>query len=283
MNHLGNLLKEKREQAGYSLQQISKELKISQKYLSSIEDGNYKDLPSYVHCYGFVKNYINFLKLDEKKSMELFHSECPKSLFSTKPDTEEKVIFNEVNKDTCKFIIKKRIALYLIISISFIVIAGIYLFLGNNKPSINDNMVQIISSHKDNAVSQNIISDNKQSQDNGVVDNHAILVQLSDNSYAKNDNISDNISTSYPIKLKFYNTCWVNVKIDNTTEMDFIAKPGIEKDFSFKKFFIIDIGDSSAISINYNGQTIGGLGKPRESIKNLYFTISDNKLVYTKK
>ncbi|MCA1980624.1 MAG: DUF4115 domain-containing protein, partial [Calditerrivibrio sp.] len=238
-------------------------------------------LPSYVHCYGFVKNYINFLKLDEKEAMEHFLLECPKSLFSKKPDIEEKAIFNEVNGDTCKFMIKKRIVLYLIVSISFILMAGIYLLLGNNKPSTNDNMVAIIPPKQDNTVDRNPL-DNKL-QDNGVVDNHEILVQLSDNSHIKNDNRSDNLSASYPIKLKFYNTCWVNVRIDNITEMDFIAKPGVEKEFSFKKFFIIDIGDSSAISINYNGQTIGGLGKPKESVKNLYFTISDNKLVYTKK
>jgi len=119
--------------------------------------------------------------------------------------------------------------------------------------------------------------------DNSIMDNKAILSQLGDNAAANSDNRSDNNTLSInKVKLTFYNVCWVNVRIDNKTEMDFIAKPGFSKEFVFNKFFFIDIGDASAIAINYGGQTIAGLGRAREAVKNLMFTVNNGKLVYEK-
>jgi len=115
------------------------------------------------------------------------------------------------------------------------------------------------------------------------MDNKAILSQLGDNAAANSDNRSDNNTLSInKVKLTFYNVCWVNVRIDNKTEMDFIAKPGFSKEFAFNNFFFIDIGDASAIAINYGGQTIAGLGRAREAVKNLMFTVNNGKLVYEK-
>ncbi len=286
MSNLGNILKIKREDLQKQLPQVAKELKINLQYLTAIENGDYKKLPSYVHCYGFVKSYIKYLGLDEKEMMELFHQECPKTLFMPEKKDEQDNIFNEVNKDTNKHLIKKRIVFYSIISLIFIIIAIVY-FTTIKKPSSSDNS-HLTQNIQDNNQSKSI--DNTPTTiptpvitDNSILDNSAILQQLSDNSSSPKDNAQDNKTNLKNVKLSFYNTCWVNVKIDNKTELDFIAKPGFSKEFSFKEFFIIDIGDASAISISFNGQVIGGLGKPKESVKNLYFTVNDNKLTYTKK
>lgn len=286
MSNLGNILKSKREELQKELNQVAKELKISQQYLNALEHGDYKKLPSYVHCYGFVKNYIRYLGLDEKEMMEIFHHECPKTIFMPKVKDQQNNIFNEVNKDTNKHLIKKRVLSYSIISLIFLIIAIVYLTT-IKKPSQTDNS-HLTQQTQDNKPVKSIDNTHLSiptpvSNDNSIIDNSAILQQLSDNNSTTKENIKDNSSHLKSVKLSFYNTCWVNVKIDNKTELDFIAKPGFSKEFSFNEFFIIDIGDASAISISFNGQVIGGLGKPKESIKNLYFTVNDNKLIYSKK
>ncbi len=290
MSNLGSILKNRREELGKDIQNISKELRINQKYLQAIANGEFRSLPSYVHCYGFVRSYIKYLGLDEQEMMNLFTQECPKSIFNPDIKNENAQIFDEVNKEVSKSQIKKRLYTYSTISIVFILIATIYLY-SIKKPKIVDNestakslsenfSVSPINDNSDNNSPKT--TDNIDSSSNQL-DNNAILQQLYDNSASPKDNSADNKTVLKQIKLSFYNTCWVNVKIDNKTELDFIAKPGYTKEFTFKDFFIIDIGDASAISISYNNQTIGGLGKPRESIKNLYFTLNNDKLTYTKK
>jgi cytoskeletal protein RodZ len=282
MSNLGNLLKSRREELNVELAQVAKTLRINLKYLEAIENGEFKKLPSYAHCYGFVKSYLNYLKLDEKEVMDLFHQECPKSLFMPPKMDEEKKVFNEVNRDTNSHLIKKRVLIYSSISLFFLIIGILYITFTHKEIPVDNSPILIpkISDNTSNQPPDN--NSTTSSTDNSILDNSAILQQLSDNN-AKIDNNTDNKTELRRIKLSFYNTCWVNVKIDNKTELDFIAKPGITKEFSFKDFFIIDIGDASAISINFNNQVIGGLGKPKESIKNLYFTVNDNKLIYTKK
>ncbi|MGC8769092.1 helix-turn-helix domain-containing protein [Calditerrivibrio sp.] len=290
MSNLGSILKNRREELGKDIQTVSKELRINQKYLQAIENGDFRSLPSYVHCYGFVKNYIKYLALNEQEMMELFSQECPKSIFNPNIKNENTQIFDEVNKEVSKSQIKKRVYIYSTISIIFILIAIIYIY-SIKKTKIVNNESAVKSSSENLSVSP--INDNSDKNspkttdnidlNNPQLDNKAILQQLYDNSASPKDNSADNKTVLKQVKLSFYNTCWVNVKIDNKTELDFIAKPGYTREFSFKDFFIIDIGDASAISISYNNQTIGGLGKPRESIKNLYFTLNNDKLTYTKK
>ncbi|MGC9062408.1 helix-turn-helix domain-containing protein [Calditerrivibrio sp.] len=290
MINLGSILKNRREELGKDIQTVSKELRINQKYLQAIENGDFRSLPSYVHCYGFVKNYIKYLALNEQEMMKLFSQECPKSIFNPNIKNENTQIFDEVNKEVSKSQIKKRVYIYSTISIIFILIAIIYIY-SIKKTKIVNNESAVKSSSENLSVSP--INDNSDKNspkttdnidlNNPQLDNKAILQQLYDNSASPKDNSADNKTVLKQVKLSFYNTCWVNVKIDNKTELDFIAKPGYTREFSFKDFFIIDIGDASAISISYNNQTIGGLGKPRESIKNLYFTLNNDKLTYTKK
>ncbi|MCX8084172.1 MAG: DUF4115 domain-containing protein [Calditerrivibrio sp.] len=282
MSRLGEILRAKREELGIELQKAAKDLRISITYLEAIEKGGYLLLPSYVHCYGFTKSYIRYLGLSEQEMMELFHLECKKSMFQPGTTQGDEEVYKEVNKEVDKDQLKKRIYLYLGISILFLLVASAYFFVVK-KPETDDNSVTInITKDIDNRVLDNR-SDNKTSvSDNSVMDNSNVLAQLESIDLSK-DNKSDNKVLAKTIKLTFYNICWVNVRIDNQTELDFIAKPGYVKEFSFKEFFIINIGDASAIAINYEGQTIAGLGKPKESVKNLYFTVNNGKLTYTKK
>ncbi|MEF3255397.1 MAG: DUF4115 domain-containing protein [Deferribacterales bacterium] len=285
MSRFGEILRTKREELGLTIQDVSKALRISQRYISALENGRFKELPSYFHCYGFAKNYINYLKLNEKEILDIFKSEYKRSIFEPELDIEEQQVYQEVNKDTNRESIKKRSLIYAGLSLLFIVLAIIFIYSFNKYQNNTDNVAvtKPLIDNSDNAVS-NIIdntADNNVSKNNNM-DNRAISTIINDNN-ATPDNKAHQQSANKKVLLSFYNTCWINIRIDNKTELDFIAKPGFTKEFIFENFFIIDIGDASAIAIKYNSQTISGLGKPRQSIKNLYFTLEGEKLVYTKK
>lgn len=75
MIKFGDLVREQRLKKGLSLDDVVKETKIRQAFLTAIEKGDYNRLPSFVHAQGFVKNYIEFLGLPKNKSLALFRRE----------------------------------------------------------------------------------------------------------------------------------------------------------------------------------------------------------------
>lgn len=75
MIRVGQKLKEERERQGYSLEDVAKATKIRSVFLKDIEEGNYKSLPSVTYVQGFVKNYIEFLGLQERPLLALFRRE----------------------------------------------------------------------------------------------------------------------------------------------------------------------------------------------------------------
>lgn len=75
MTTVGQKLYEERTKKGYTLEQISKAIKIRPSFLLAIEKGEYHKLPSSAYAYGFIKNYLEFLNLPKKEMMALFRRE----------------------------------------------------------------------------------------------------------------------------------------------------------------------------------------------------------------
>lgn len=75
MVHIGEKFREEREKKGCTLEEVSKATKIRSSFLTAIEKGDYKKLPSATYAYGFVRNYARFLKLPEKETLALFKRE----------------------------------------------------------------------------------------------------------------------------------------------------------------------------------------------------------------
>ena len=56
--------KERREEMGKTLEEASQEVRISQKYLRGIEEGNYSRWPPKVFSTGFIRAYATFLSVN---------------------------------------------------------------------------------------------------------------------------------------------------------------------------------------------------------------------------
>ncbi len=75
MKKTGQRLKEARESRGISLQEVSVHLKISNRILRALEEGDSAQLPAKTFLRGFVQSYAQLLRLDSAEILELFQAE----------------------------------------------------------------------------------------------------------------------------------------------------------------------------------------------------------------
>ena len=69
---VGFILKQKRRELKFSLDDVSSHLKIKKFYLDAIENNEFSNLPGNTYTIGFIKSYASFLKLDQKKLVEIY-------------------------------------------------------------------------------------------------------------------------------------------------------------------------------------------------------------------
>jgi len=72
---VGETLQAQRQQKKLSLEAASAATKISVKYLTALENGDYKNLPDGVYARNFLREYCYYLKLDCKYLLESFKEE----------------------------------------------------------------------------------------------------------------------------------------------------------------------------------------------------------------
>ena len=92
-------LKTTRAKLGLSLDQVSEQTKISQKYLEALENGDYYKVPDGIYTLSFLKEYAQYLGLDHKKIISgfqtekrVFRSDEKNNLFSRQVVTSNKMV-----------------------------------------------------------------------------------------------------------------------------------------------------------------------------------------------
>ena len=75
MSRLGELLQTQREKKGITLDQAAADTRIREKFLKALEDGDHRSLPGAVYTKGFLRNYAEYLELDQEELVVLFHQE----------------------------------------------------------------------------------------------------------------------------------------------------------------------------------------------------------------
>ena len=120
---LGQALKEKREDQGFSLEQISEQIKVSVYILEGIEEAYVDRLPVYAYLRGFIIAYAKALGIDEKEIEKELKSLVPKEKETylpgrTSPSTEAE---NLIEKDL-------RLTPVIIAIVILFVLGGILIF-----------------------------------------------------------------------------------------------------------------------------------------------------------
>lgn len=75
MPSLGDSLRQQREKRGITLDQAAADTRIREKFLKALEDGDLQSLPGAVYTKGFLRNYAEYLGLDDEESVVQFQME----------------------------------------------------------------------------------------------------------------------------------------------------------------------------------------------------------------
>ena len=73
---LGEVLREAREAKGVDLTRVERDTKIRLRYLTALENADYRDLPGPVYVRGFLRNYGHYLDLDPDYLIRLYRAEA---------------------------------------------------------------------------------------------------------------------------------------------------------------------------------------------------------------
>lgn len=86
---IGEYLQKARQGLGCSIKEISKKIRINEKYLSAIELGLYSELPGDIYTLEFIKKYAQFLHIDSAKAAKAYLQERKDFSFSPNQFTSQ--------------------------------------------------------------------------------------------------------------------------------------------------------------------------------------------------
>jgi cytoskeletal protein RodZ len=118
---VGQILKEERTKKNLTLEEIEHATKIRKKILLSLENGDWKSLPSTTFVKGLIKNYGRFLGLDHNELIAFYRRE-----FDEKKETKKIIQPGKVK--THGFRLTPQMVTASVISIAVLLVVG-YLFI----------------------------------------------------------------------------------------------------------------------------------------------------------
>lgn len=133
---VGEILKLKRKEKNLTFEEIEKATKIRSKFLESLEENNYKNLPPATFVKGFIRNYGQYLGLDPYQLLAIYRRQFNEK--SNKPNLEKK-------EEKPRFIITPNIVLTFIIGL----IISVFLFYLLNEYRIYKSAPVIVISSPD--------------------------------------------------------------------------------------------------------------------------------------
>lgn len=96
MRSLGETIKDRRKEMGFSRSDLEHETKIKKDFLESIENGAWERLPEFPVVQGFVRSIAHVLDMDEQLVIALLRRDYPKKTVTVapKPDVKNKFIWS---------------------------------------------------------------------------------------------------------------------------------------------------------------------------------------------
>jgi cytoskeleton protein RodZ len=224
---IGLILKEKREEKGLTLDNISSNLCLKGSLLKSIEAGDWEDLPHRVYVRGYIRKYANLLGVYSEVMPYLTED----TIQSNAEKTNNKTIERQDKKQLLFILPKKTPKAMLLYAVAITLILAFFLVKGEKKQSLEmsklENSIQVT-----NSISEN---DGKRTIPN-FIDTKKLMITC-------------------------HERTWISVIIDGTEKKEFTLKPQEVVILNAKEKFDLLIGNAGGIKLLLDGKDTNFAGE----------------------
>lgn len=260
---IGDKLRAERERQNLSIKDIERGTSIRSLYIDAIEKGSYETLPGEVYAKGFIRNYANFLKMDANAAVKQFVEEthpeqaaevasseaqqktenARKSTETVRPAASKRSVPQPEQRQERDFVQRveqshHRQTLWMGLVALLVVLACGYFLLGNSDEAPAPQPQKTASQP---ATKQSAPQPAEKKQ-----------------------------PTEVKISANFTGRCWVSVKADGKTLFEGTVEKGETKEWKAKQKLDLTAGNAGAVSVKYNEEDQGVLGKEGEVVEKTY-------------
>ena len=295
---LGEKLAKKRISLGLDPKDIEKAIRIRATHIEAIENGRYGSLPPDVYVRGFVRNYANYLKLDENKVMKLYERErglienvrkAKAGAPIVKPLDAPKIVITP-KTITITGVVMGALAILLYIGWQVLILtAPPKLTVVNPKDNVNidGNSVSVEGSTDTgatlliNGVEVGIDQDGSFKESISLQSGVNIITVRAQNKLGKYTEVKDTVVAKYQNDVAASTTAGVEVKItigprSASVQVEVDGKPvtdkpvvmlaGVTQTYKAEGKIKITTSDGGSVSAVVSSQDIGKLGKDNEAV-----------------
>ncbi len=309
MSELAKLLKSKREEIGKTVKMVSQETKIRENSILIMDKGAFDEMPSYLHAYGFVKQYAEFLGYDyEMQIKPLFDTEYPKTGskafgvkngdngnsdsngnngYSQKVTPSDKVEFVE---DTEEIVSNSNVVVIAVV-IGLLIVGAISYYVFYSLKNVSSTIVVV---GRDEPENMSIEYPSPTTNINTLLDETANGTRVPKTTGSELTSPVINTATTRgatavnevvpaptPKRLifGFKEEVWVKYQSDSLPAVEYFGLPGQSKAVYFIDNFTLDIGNAAGLSVTYGRQTLDQFGRSGVVRRGLKYRLENDKLV----
>lgn len=256
---VGDILKNRREELGQDLREISNTLRIKYDYLKAIEDGNLEKLPQEVYVKGYIREYAEHLRINPEAAINAYMRQISPPQVENKDIPEKKPEKRKIPKIA-----------YALISLLFILltITVLYTIFSHKGKNINWTAEQ-----PQKKISTPDAEPGKETPFSSVVTPGETMLSDSKKetplpgAETKKEIVPPKTDVSRQVLEVFAtDTTWLLVLTDKTDPKELLLKPGDSAKWHAKNCFSLKIGNAGGIRLVFNGKEIKKLGEKGQVI-----------------
>ncbi|MGI6576390.1 MAG: helix-turn-helix domain-containing protein [bacterium] len=247
---IGQLLKQAREEQGYTLRDVEEETKIRIRYIQALEEEDFASLPGQVYVKGFLRSYAKFLGISGDKLINMFNTLKGEEKKQEKK-SEEKITIKAKEKPLPLLAILRGIVIIALLAVAISYFSNNWLSKApeyGEEPGINGEM----------QIEEPDPSEQMEPDEEPDLNEQNLVTEI-----RNTDRIGEYTLSGVPIELTAKaegGDCWIRVIADGKIVAEEILASGDEKVFTGQAELLLKAGNPGVLVLKLNGKELGIAG-----------------------
>lgn len=269
---LGQLIKERREAKGLTLEEVSAVTRIKPVFLRAIEEDNYRLLPDEAYILRFLYDYAVFLSLDWNEVIALFKQQTHRK--------EGKSFALGMDRKAYTFSLRKAVPFLVVL---LLLIASVFVGLSLLQQPEERQVPQSGPVEKPPQAAQpglpvtteetpqqaTITPERKETLPQAVPAPEPREAAPQATSPSQKPSPTKRPPAQHVLKARASEPTWIQLTIDGGEEKEVLLKPGDIAVWTAKETFVLTVGNAGGVKLELDGISLPKLGASGQAIKNL--------------